>query len=158
MGTPQHLVHLLRRLYEDGTALVRTDDVLSKDFHPSADWTDGVSIGGYKISNLRYADDTTLFATSARHMDELLLKMERVSLEFGLKINHNKTKMMIADRANNNSPEVTQIANCEVVQSYIYLGALISNNGGCVEEVKRRMAIARTAMESMEKQEHNKSY
>ncbi|CAH2233644.1 jg14388 [Pararge aegeria aegeria] len=67
------------------------------------DWTDGVSIGGYKISNLRYADDTTLFATSARHMEELLLKMERVSLEFGLKINHNKTKMMIVDRANNNS-------------------------------------------------------
>ncbi|CAH2226459.1 jg4165 [Pararge aegeria aegeria] len=59
--------------------------------------------------------------------------------------------MMVVDRANNNSPEVTQIANCEVVQSYIYLGALISNNGGCVEEVKRRMAIARTAMDRLKK-------
>ncbi|CAH2237332.1 jg3829 [Pararge aegeria aegeria] len=84
--------------------------------------------------------------------------MERVSIEFGLKINHNKTKMMIVDRANNNSPEVTQIANCEVVQSYIYLGALISNNRGCVEEVKRHIAIARTTMDRLKKIWKNKSY
>ncbi|CAH2235051.1 jg5028 [Pararge aegeria aegeria] len=58
--------------------------------------------------------------------------MECISLEFGLKINRAKTKMMILDRINNNTPEVTQIANCDVVQSYIYLGAQISNNGGCI--------------------------
>lgn len=177
MGTPKHLVHLLRQLYEKGTASVRTDDILSSDFHPSSgvrqgciispllfnaytelimritleDWTDGVKVGGYKIANLRYADDTTLFATGERHMEELLLKMEQVSLEFGLKINRNKTKVMIVDRANNNSPEVTKIANCEVVHSYVYLGTLISNNGGCIDEVKRRMAITRTSMDKMRK-------
>ncbi|KAL0812036.1 hypothetical protein ABMA28_009430 [Loxostege sticticalis] len=149
MGTPKHLIHLLRRLYEQGTASVRTDDVLSNNFHPSAgvrqgciispllfniytelimritleDWTDGVTIGGYKISNLRYADDTTLFATSAQHLEQLLYRMERVSNEFGLKINRNKTKVMIIDRVNSNSPETTQIAGCDVVQSYVYLGA-----------------------------------
>lgn len=105
----------------------------------------------YKIANLRYADDTTLFASDADHMKELLLKMERVSLTFGLKINRTKTKIMIVDRVNDNSPEVTQIANCDVVQTYVYLGALISNNGGCVDEVKRRMAITRTAMEKLRK-------
>jgi len=89
MGIPKHLVHLLRRLYEDGTASVRADGALSGDFHPSSgvrqgwiissllfnvytelimritleDWPDGVSIGGFKISNLRYADDVTLFST-----------------------------------------------------------------------------------------------
>ena len=162
---------------------MRTDDMLSNNFHPSAgvrqgciispllfnvytelimrialeDWTDGVAIGGYKISNLRYADDTTLFATSARHLEELLLKVERVSLEFGLKINRIKTKIMIIDRANNNSPEVTQIASCNVVQSYIYLGTLITNSGGCVEEVKRRMAMARTAMDRLKKIWKNKN-
>ncbi|KAI8433243.1 hypothetical protein MSG28_015319 [Choristoneura fumiferana] len=177
MGAPKHLVHLIRRLYEDGTASVRADDVLSSHLHPSAgvrqgciispllfnvytelimritleEWTDGISIGGLKISNLRYADDTTLFATSPRHMEELLRKMERVSLDFGLKINRCKTKMMIVDRMNNNSPEIVQIANCDVVQSYIYLGALITNSGGCVDEVKRRMAIARSAMDRLRK-------
>lgn len=115
------------------------------------DWTDGVTIGGYKIANLRYADDTTLFASSSSHMEELLLKMERVSLEFGLKINRGKTKTMIVDRANNNLPNITKIANCEVVQSYIYLGALISNQGGCIGEVKKRMAMTRSAMDKLKK-------
>ncbi|CAH2233881.1 jg18186 [Pararge aegeria aegeria] len=176
MGTPKRLVHLLRRLYDNGTASVRTDDVLSEAFHLSAgvrqgcivspllfntytelimritleDWTDGVTFGGYKISNLRYAD-TTLFATTACHMEQLLRKMECVSQDFGLMINRSKTKMMVIDRAKNNSPEIIQIANCEVVQSYVYLGALITNNGGCVEEVKRRMAITRTTIEKLKK-------
>ncbi|XP_028036754.1 myrosinase 1-like [Bombyx mandarina] len=58
---------------------------------------------------------------------------------------------MIVDRANNNSPEVTKIASCDFVQSYIYLGALISNTGGGVDEIKRRMAISRSAMDRLKK-------
>ncbi|PZC84789.1 hypothetical protein B5X24_HaOG203779 [Helicoverpa armigera] len=183
MGTPQHLVHLLRGLYEGGTGSVRTDDLFSDTFHPRAgvrqgciispllfniytelimritleDWTDGVVIGGYKISNLRYADDTTLFASSAELMQALLHKMEQVSLMFGLKINRSKTKIMIVDRMNDNSPEVTRIANCDVVQTYIYLGALISNNGGCIDEVKRRMALTRNAAEKLKKVWRNRN-
>lgn len=154
---------------------MRTDGILSSNFHPSVgvrqgciispllfnaytelimritleNWTDGIAVGGYKIANLRYADDTTLFASSIQHMEELLQKMEYVSRQFGLKVNRSKTKMMIVDRVNNNSPEVTDIANCEVVQSYIYLGTLITNKGGCMEEIKRRMAITRNAMERL---------
>ena len=114
-------------------------------------WTDGIAIGGLRLSNLRYADDTTIFATSIHHMEDLLRKMESVSLEFGLKINRSKTKMMIVDRANNNSPKVTHIGNCNVVQSHIYLGVLISNNGGCADEIKRRMAITGSAMDRLRK-------
>lgn len=36
VGVMEDLVHFLRQLYEDGTASVRTDGVLSRDFHPSA--------------------------------------------------------------------------------------------------------------------------
>ena len=74
-------------------------------------------------------------------MEDLLSKMERTSLEFGLKINRSKTKVMIIDRTKNNSPEITKVANCNTVQLYIYLGALFSNSGGCVDEIKRRMTI-----------------
>lgn len=41
--------------------------------------------------------------------------MELVSLLFGLKINRSKTMMLIVDLVN--SPEVAQIANCDVLQS-----------------------------------------
>lgn len=55
------------------------------------------------------------------------------------------------DRMTNNSPETTQIANCVLVQSYIYLGALMSNNVQCIDEVKRRMAISKTAIDKLRK-------
>ncbi|CAH2242819.1 jg11752 [Pararge aegeria aegeria] len=56
---------------------------------------------------------------------------------------------MIVDRINNNMPEVTQIANR--VQSYIYLGAQISNNGGCIDEIKRRMTMSISAMDKLQR-------
>lgn len=52
-----------------------------------------------------YPSDTTLRATSAQHLEELLSRMERVCHRFGLKIKRSKTKVMIIDRARNNSPE-----------------------------------------------------
>lgn len=52
---------------------------------------------------------------------------------------------------------MNQIANCTVVQFYVYLGTLISNNGGCVDEIKRRMAITRTAMDKLKKIWRNRS-
>ncbi|CAH2241282.1 jg3343 [Pararge aegeria aegeria] len=60
--------------------------------------------------------------------------------------------MMIVDAgSNNNTPEVTQIAICDVVQSCIYLCAQISNNGGCIDEIKRRMAMSRSAMDKLQR-------
>lgn len=50
-----------------------------------------------------------------------------------------KTKIIIMDRAENNHPNIRTIANCEVVNSYVYVGSIISNNG----DVKRRfVAVA----------------
>ena len=48
-------------------------------------WNGGLSIGGYKLSNLRYADDTTLVATIALELEELLLivKAKSEALVFG---------------------------------------------------------------------------
>lgn len=64
-----------------------------------------------------YPSDTTLRATSAQPLEELLSRMERVCHGFGLKIKRSKNKMSIIDRARNNSPKVTQILKCNVIQS-----------------------------------------
>lgn len=115
------------------------------------DWEKGVSIGGRLINNLRYADDTTLLAQSKEDIEDLLSRLEVKSLEFGLAINRDKTKMMIVDRAGQNQMDISSIANCDVVQSYIYLGSNISNLGGCEQEIKRRCAITRSAVEKLNK-------
>lgn len=59
----------------------------------------GTLIAGFKISNLRCADDTTLVSKDMEEMRILLEKLDHVSREYGLKINKDKRKLMIIDRA-----------------------------------------------------------
>ena len=56
----------------------------------------GIKIVGGNISNLRYADDTTLMAESREELKSLLLKVEEESEKVGLKLNIQKTKIMVA--------------------------------------------------------------
>ena len=53
----------------------------------------GIKIAGKNISNLRYADDTTLMAESEKELKSLLMKMKE-SEKVGLKLNIQKTKIM----------------------------------------------------------------
>ena len=46
------------------------------------------------ISNLRYADDTTLMAESEEELKSLLMKVKEESEEIGLKLNIQKTRIM----------------------------------------------------------------
>ena len=53
----------------------------------------GIKIARRNISNLRYADDTTLMAES-EELRSLLMKMKEESEKVGLKLNIQKTKIM----------------------------------------------------------------
>ena len=52
----------------------------------------GVKIGGRKINNLRYADDTTLMAESEEELKNLLMKVKEESEKVGLKLNIQKNE------------------------------------------------------------------
>ena len=54
----------------------------------------GIKIAGRNISNLRYADDTTLMAESEEELKSLLMKVEKESEKVALKLNIQKTKIM----------------------------------------------------------------
>ena len=47
----------------------------------------GIKIAGRNISNLRYADDTTLMAESEEELKSLLMKVKVESEKVGLKLN-----------------------------------------------------------------------
>ena len=50
--------------------------------------------GGRNISNLRYADDTTLMAESEEELKSLLMKVKEESEKVDLKLNIQKTKII----------------------------------------------------------------
>ena len=54
----------------------------------------GIKIARRNISNLRYADHTTLMAESEEELKNLLMTVREVSEKVGLKLNIQKTKIM----------------------------------------------------------------
>ena len=56
----------------------------------------GIKIAGKNINNLRYADDTTLMAESKEELKSLLMKVKEESEKVGLKLNIQKTKIMVS--------------------------------------------------------------
>ena len=55
----------------------------------------GIKIAGKNINNLRYAEDITLMAES-EELKSLLMKVKEESEKVGLKLNIQKTKIMIS--------------------------------------------------------------
>ena len=56
----------------------------------------GIKIGRRNIDNLRYADDSTLMAESEEELKSLLMKVKDGSEKVGLKLNIQKTKIMVS--------------------------------------------------------------
>ena len=56
----------------------------------------GIKIAGRNINNLRYVNDTTLTAASKEELKSLLVKVKEESEKPGLKLNIQKTKIMVA--------------------------------------------------------------
>ncbi|VEN52909.1 unnamed protein product, partial [Callosobruchus maculatus] len=97
----------------------------------------GITIGGSKISNLRFPDDATLLAASQQELVALLNILGQHSAAYGFGINYNKTKVMIVDREHDNHPAMKSVGRCGEVQSFVYLGSLIDNSGSCENEIRR---------------------
>ena len=56
----------------------------------------GIKIAGRNINNLSCADDTTLMAESEEELKSLLIKVKEESEKVGLKLNIQKTKIMVS--------------------------------------------------------------
>ena len=58
-------------------------------------WRAGIKIVGRNINNPRHTDDTTLTAESTEELKSLLMKVKEESEKVGLKLNIQKTKIMV---------------------------------------------------------------
>ena len=60
----------------------------------------GINIAGRNSNNLRYADDTTFMAEKEEELRSLLRKVKEESEKVGLKLNIQKTKIMVSGPIN----------------------------------------------------------
>ena len=107
----------------------------------------GIKIAGRNISNLRYADDTTLMAKSEEELQSLLMKVKEESEKVGLKLNIQKTKIVAS------GPITSREIDGEIVETvseFIFLGSKITADGDCNHESKRHLLFGRKAMTNLD--------
>ena len=111
---------------------------------------DELSVGGTKITELKYEDDNALFSTTPEGLNNLVQAVKKHSDAYKLSINAAKTKIMELDKWQENTNIVINKINVERVQSFQYLGAMFTTNGGGASNIKQRLAMAVQALNNMQ--------
>ena len=92
-----------------------------------------IKIARRNISNLRYADDTTLMAESEEELKSLLMKVKVESEIVGLKLNIQKMKIMASSPITSWEIDGETV---ETVSDFIFGGSKITADGDCSHEIK----------------------
>ena len=93
----------------------------------------GIKIARRNINNLRYADDITLMAESEEELKSLLMKVKEKSEKVGLKLNIQKTKIMVSGPITSWQIDGETM---ETVTDFILGGYKITVDGECSHEIK----------------------
>ena len=99
------------------------------------------------INNLRYAVDTTLMAESEEELNSLLMKVKEESEKFGLKLNIQKTKIMLS---NPNTLWEIEGEKVEAVTDFLFLDSKITADGDCSLEIRICLFLGRKAMTNLD--------
>ena len=170
MGFPTHLVKLIQALYNNQEAIIRWNRDHTEPFkickgvrqgcilspHLFSCYTEkimrdsetenfGIKIGGRPISNLRYADDTALCASSHEDICMLLNKINEEGKTKNMKLNAKKTKVMYIGKKPYKDISIDG-ETLERVENFTYLGSSKAQNGDCKPDIVRRIAQGKTKM------------
>ena len=106
----------------------------------------GIKFARRNISNLRYADDTTLIAESEEELRSLLLKVKE-SEKVDLKPNIQKTKIMASGPITSWQIDGETM---ETMTDFIFLSSKITAGGDCSHEIKRCLFLGRNVMTNLD--------
>ena len=107
----------------------------------------GIKITGRNISDLRYADDTTLMAESEEELKSLLMKVKVEIEKVGLKLNIQKMKIMASGPITSWEIDGETV---ETVSEFMFLGFKITEDGDCGHEIKRHLLLGRKIMTNLD--------
>ena len=103
----------------------------------------GIKIPGRNICHLWCADNPAIMAESEEELKSLLMKVKEESEKAGLKLNIQKTKIMVSGPITSWQIEREKV---ETVTNFIFLGSKITADGDCSHKIKRRLLLGRKAM------------
>src|SRR6218665_1527061 len=109
----------------------------------------GARVRGHTVNNLRFADDIDLVAVDDGQLQELTDEVH--SQRFGLKINVEKTKTMTIGKQQRTVEIKIEGKALEQVTEFIYLGGVITGDGRCTKDMKRRIGLASAMFGTMNK-------
>src|SRR6267154_2390155 len=110
------------------------------------DMEEGVVVGGKLISDVRFADDQGIVASTEMGLQTLMNKLNDTAINYGMKINVQTTKTMVVRWNGGGVVNITVDGQrMEQVKSFKYLGSIITEDGRSDVDVKSRIAMAKDA-------------
>ena len=105
------------------------------------------------MNYLQYADDTVLIAENEIDLQRMLDTVIRESEIKGLSLNKKKTEIMVISKKNYTTTcnMVAYGTVLKQVRTFNYLGSLITSDGRCNDEIKRRIAQGQNSFSPHEK-------
>jgi len=107
---------------------------------------EGVRVRGKLVKDVRFADDQGMVAGTEQGLQKVMDGLTETAKKYDMTINVKKTKSMVISREGGRRVNlVIDGQQVEQVATFKYLGAVITEKGTCVEEVKARIAMAKVS-------------
>lgn len=107
---------------------------------------EGVRVGGKLISDIRFADDQGMVASSEIALQSLMDRLYLTAKKYDMKINVKKTKTMVVSKKGGGAIDIrVEGQRVEQVRKFKYLGTTIAEDGRCLDDVKQRIGMAKEA-------------
>ena len=175
LGFAEKLVKILENMYEGTYSAVRSSGGLSEWFETIVgvkqgcilspllfnifleaimsqalrDGEEGAVIGGYLISNLRFADDIAGLGETREALDRLMCRISLEAEKLGMSVNVDKTEVQCIGQ----DQQIINVAingkKLNQVEEFVYLGGVITSEGKSDKDVKRRIGFASGVMSSL---------
>jgi sorting nexin-29 len=175
LGIPPKLVRLTQTTMESTTAKVKIQNELSESFHIRNGLRQGYALACilfnialekivreaninqcgnvfYKsVQILAYADDIDISSRSPNSLKEATTTLDKAARMMGLEINQAKTKYMICGTKKKYVENVFKVKHMtfERVNSFVYLGTLITADINVSAEINNRITLANFGMVNM---------
>ena len=103
----------------------------------------GIKIAGRNISKLRWG----MTSESEEELKSLLMRVKEDSEKVGLKLNIQKTKIMVSGPITSWEIDGETV---ETVSDFIFLGSKITADSDCSHEIKRHLLLGRKVMTNLD--------